>query len=150
MNNPDKVILNRNLHLTQAMIGRGLYTFPLEWWYILFKPEDIFFVCTEELSDPDVLEELTMHLGLPPFKNFSGVISGGAYNVGGHKGYDEATSWDELRSEEKEKGATDDDDDKMTNGIPIPADLYNEVLEFVSPLNERLFSLTGRRCNWTS
>lgn len=45
---PEKVIDPSNVFLTQAFIGRSLYVFPLEWWYINFRKEDIYFVCTEE------------------------------------------------------------------------------------------------------
>ncbi|KAL3906004.1 MAG: hypothetical protein SGILL_009452, partial [Bacillariaceae sp.] len=93
--NPERVIVDKDLHLSQAMIGRGLYTFPLEWWYILFDPENILFVCTEELSNPKTLHDLALNLGLPYF-DFSAVVGEGAYNVGGHRGYDTATPWEEV------------------------------------------------------
>ncbi|KAG7349344.1 sulfotransferase [Nitzschia inconspicua] len=143
--NTEKVIVDQNLHLTQAMIGRSLYTFPLEWWYLVFDQTDIFFVCTEELSNPETMRELALNLGLPSY-NFSQVVDEGAYNVGGHRGYDKATSWEELQAERG--GATMDAAKNQTNGIPITPSLYEELQEFVRPYNERLFQLTGKRCQW--
>jgi hypothetical protein len=170
MNNTrNKVIVDKNVHLQQAIIGRSLYVLPLEWWYVAFDPSDIMFVCTEELSDPDTLSDLVLQLGLPPY-NFTDVVAEGAYNVGGHRGYDTATSWEELQQEEEDGGvqgdnetdhdtsaanADHDDNDgtsttttPMTNGIPISQELYDEIQEFVKPYNERLFALTGKRCDW--
>jgi hypothetical protein len=158
---PNKVIVDKNLHLTQAMIGRGLYTFPLEWWYLVFDPSDIFFVCTEELSDPDILQELALNLGLPSY-NFTQVVSEGAYNVGAHRGYDKATTWEELKAErdcvssncssvESGNGKSESkvsEQSSTTSGIPIPLDLYQELHDFVRPYNERLFELTGKACKW--
>lgn len=136
---PKKVIPNHNLHLTQSFIGRSLYTLPLEWWYAIFTRSDIFFMCTEELSDSsgNPLSELGQFLGLPAF-NFSETVSEGAYNVGGHKGYDKEISWETIQEEAK----------KAKENIPLSNDLRNELSEFLSPLNERLFALTGKRCNW--
>jgi hypothetical protein len=190
MNNPDKVIFNYDLHLKQALIGRSLYTFPLEWWYLVYPREEIYFVCTEELSDPDTLNDLALHLGLPSY-NFSAVVAQGAYNVAGHKGYDSATSWEELELEGKVLttttrsgsqegtepptgiGSTDSSSGALvspttgpvpsaadisnlteheqyasTNGIPLPEELYLELKDFIDPINERLFALIGKRCNW--
>ena len=159
--NPHKVIVDKDLHLSQAMIGRGLYTFPMEWWYILFGPSDIHFVCTEELSNPDTLHDLALNLGLPSY-NFSKVVGEGAYNVGGHRGYDKATPWEEVNLESSETTAVetnssanatnttkDADSTPDTNGIPLSKDLYKELREFVKPFNERLFELTGKRCKWS-
>jgi hypothetical protein len=186
MNNPNKVIFNFDLHLKQALIGRSLYTFPLEWWYLVYPPNDIYFVCTEELSDPDTLNDLALHLGLPSY-NFSSAVALGAYNVAGHKGYDSATSWEDMELEGKlmttttatissssssssilgdgteaaESAAvypvssttvvahgTDPKEYASTNGIPLPEDLFNELKDFIEPINERLFALIGKRCKW--
>jgi hypothetical protein len=74
---PHKVIDQRNLHLKQSFIGRSLYVFPLEWYYALFPKKDIYFVCTEELSDMsgNPMTELALSLGLPSY-NFSKVLQG--------------------------------------------------------------------------
>jgi len=170
-NNPDhKVLLNKNLHLTQALIGRSLYTFPLEWWYLNFElhgpdPPPIF-VCTEELADPQTLRDLAVKLGLPEFDGFDGVLADGAYNVGGNRGYDTATSWEEFDLEKDSlanathhQSANNNNNNNKnnkeaetsndgTNGIPLSEDLYRELKDFIDPLNERLFALTGKRCNW--
>jgi hypothetical protein len=135
---PEKILLSRGAFLTQAIIGRSLYVFPLEWWYILLDPNDILFVCTEDLSKPEVLNDLALELGLPSY-NFSDVVSEGAYNVGGHRGYDKATSWQDLKH---------DDDNNDDDGIPLSTELRRELEEFLQPLNERLFRLTGKRCDW--
>jgi hypothetical protein len=150
--NPDKIILDHNTHLVQAIIGRSLYLYPLEWWYLNFDPKDIFFMCTEELSDLTgaPLNELGMHLGLESY-NFSSVVAEGAFNVGGHRGYDKATSWAEVEEEEhhsNDDGDDDDDDDDEEEIYPLSAELKQELQDFVDPINERLFQLTGRRCNW--
>lgn len=193
MDHPDKVLLNFDLHLKQGMIGRSLYTFPLEWWYLVYPREEVYFVCTEELSNPDTLNDLALHLGLPPY-NFSDAIAEGAYNVAGHKGYDTSTSWEELELEGQQHegteysledgpstdadaaaansnsnsnlgspssrppvssttidgaaGTYDDEQYARTNGIPLPEDLLAELKEFIDPINERLFVLIGKRCNW--
>lgn len=142
---PDKVIQNENLHLTQAMIGRGLYTLPLEWWYAAYKTSDIYFLCTEELSDMsgDPLNRLGQFLGLSSF-NFSNTVTKGAYNVGGHRGYDEETPWTEIENEK----IGNETSPMETDEIPLSKELRNEVEDFVRPYNERLFALVGRRCNW--
>jgi hypothetical protein len=133
--NPKKIIMTQNAFLTQALIGRSLYVFPLEWWYMQFDPSDVLFMCTEDLSEADKLNQLGLQLGLPSF-NFSGVIAQGAFNVGGHDGYDKATSWTVVETEEAKEV------------IPLSDELRQEYLDFVQPINERLFALTGKRCNW--
>ncbi|OEU17032.1 hypothetical protein FRACYDRAFT_269179 [Fragilariopsis cylindrus CCMP1102] len=163
MEQPNKVLLDKNLHLTQALIGRSLYVFPLEWWYINFKQDgDITFVCTEELTNPETMNDIAGRLGLPKYDGFDAVVGEGAYNVGGHRGYDTATSWDEIQQQqqqqqdEKEEGSSSSSTQGTTiannnnnnNGIPLPDDLYQELKDFIDPLNERLFALTGKRCNW--
>ena len=161
-NNPQKYVMNRNLHLTQAFIGRSLYVYPLEWWYLNFvennKDSDdtaITFVCTEDLAKAETLIDLTARLGLPEFDGFDEIVAKGAYNVGGHRGYDEATSWEELEKENNtisttkiKKNNNDQTDPTMTNGIPLSKELYQELKEFIKPHNERLFALTGKRCDW--
>jgi hypothetical protein len=144
---PNKVIPDKNLHLTQAMIGRGLYTFPLEWWYAVFNSSDIYFLCTEELKDTtgDPMNKLGQFLGLPSY-NFSETVSRGAYNVGSHHGYDNEVSWDELE-EERLNNATGGED-AMKEEIPLSAEVRLELEDFVRPYNERLFKLVGRRCDW--
>jgi hypothetical protein len=143
---PDKVIEDNNVHLKQSMIGRGLYALPLEWWYAVFNKSDIYFVCTEELSDMtgEPLNKLGQFLGLPSY-NFSGTVSRGAYNVGNHQGYDVEVSWNELE-EELFSNATDDN--AMEQEIPLSVDFRQELEGFIRPYNERLFELVGRRCDW--
>ena len=170
MKQPNKVIINRNLHLTQALIGRSLYAFPLDWWYLNFNNSetDITFLCTEDLKNPETMNELASRLGLPSYDGFDDVIGEGAYNVGGHRGYDKATTWDELWLEQNQQNQTVEalkmdplskttgtrsssgvvSSARMTSGIPLPEDLYKELKDFVDPLNERLFALTGKRCDW--
>lgn len=136
---PEKVILDRNLHLTQAFIGRSLYLFPLEWWYTAFDKEHVYFVCTEELEDfsGESMNSVGEFLGLPRYANFSDVVQGGAFNVGGHRGYDKEISWDKIGNEHK----------KDTE-IPLSPEFRKELEEFIRPYNERLFEISGRRCNW--
>lgn len=169
--NPKKVLLKNNLHLTQSMIGRSLYVFPLDWWYLNFRPDpddpttanSITFVCTEDLNNVDTLNDLSEKLGLPKHDGFDEILGKGAYNVGGHRGYDTATSWEEIELEKTKNGTNYTNNDgtngklnsiasssniPMTNGIPLPEDLYLELKEFIDPINERLFALTGNRCKW--
>jgi hypothetical protein len=138
---PEKILIGRTAHLTQAMIGRSLYTLPLEWWYAIFRKEDIYFMCTEELSDMSgqPMNNVAQFLGLPPY-NFSTIVQGGAYNVGFNTGYDKETSWEERQQFDSSQSVTGQ----------LPVDLEHELLEFIQPFNERLFALTGRRCDWAS
>jgi hypothetical protein len=135
---PEKVIINRNVFLVQALIGRSLYLFPLEWWYAAFDASHIYFVCTEELEDltGESMNKVGEFLGLPHYDNFSSVVQAGAYNVGGHRGYDYEVTWSELNEEHKH------------DDIPLSAEFRAELEEFIRPYNERLFNLTGRRCDW--
>jgi hypothetical protein len=136
---PTKVMTRPNLHLKQSLIGRSLYFAPLEWWYSGVPKHDIFFLCTEELKDfsGKPMLQLTRFLGLPYF-NFSGVLQEGAFNVGGHRGYDEEVSWRDIA---KQAPQTDD--------IPLSEEFRKELSYFFAPYNERLFELVGRRCDWS-
>jgi hypothetical protein len=163
---PHKVMLDINLHRLQAVLGRSLYVFPLEWWYLLYNTEDIHFFCTEELSDlsGSPLNEMAVnHLGLPWF-NFSSVVSKGAYNVGDNRGYNQATSWHQVVTEENGNAASmpankeSDHRRRLTSSantpvisgpnIPLSDELLQELQDFIQPFNERLFALVGRRCDW--
>lgn len=143
---PGKVIQERNVHLKQSIIGRGLYVLPLEWWYAAFNKSDIYFVCTEELNDMtgEPLNKLGQFLGLPAY-NFSKTVSRGAYNVGGHEGYDTEVSWSDL---ENEHPSNTTDDTALEHEIPLSDAFRRELEEFIRPYNERLFELIGRRCDW--
>ena len=159
--NPDKIINLPNLHLVQSFIGRSLYTLPLEWWYIAYPAEDIYLVCNEEMRDntAGMLNHLTSWLGLPEF-DFSEVVAQGMFNVGGNRGYDLATPWEEVEQEaaagenaeieDEMKQKLDEHDllEEREENIPISDELRQELLDFVRPFNERLFQLTGQRCSW--
>lgn len=136
MENPLKYIPSRQAFLIQSLIGRSLYTLPLEWYYIKFDKNDLIFMCTEDLNNATALLELSRQLGLPDY-DFTDTISQGAFNVGGHRGYDEATNWTEVQEEKVDE--TD---------IPLSDELRQELEEFLEPLNERLFALVGKRCDW--
>ena len=139
-NYPNKFLNTPNLQLVESIVGRGLYTLPLEWWYAVFEKEDIFVLCSEDLrNEPsNSVSKITEFLGLPPF-DFKDVVSEGMFNVGGHRGYDTPTEWREsnitLHQVRKDK-------------IPISEELRTEFLEFVKPFNERLFQLIGNKCDW--
>jgi hypothetical protein len=137
--NPEKVLTSSNAHLKESLIGRSLYVLPLDWWYALFPKEDLYFMCTEELSDlsGEPMNQLAQFLGLPRY-NFSSIVLGGSYNVGGHKGYDEETSWEEVHQIDSIRSAKE----------ALPDGLRQKLREFFEPFNERLFNLTGQRCNW--
>jgi len=143
---PEKFVDLPHLFLSQALLGRSLYVFPLEWWYITFPKEEIYFICTEEMRDMtgEPINELTQFLGLPSY-NFSSVVGEGMYNVGGHKGYDKEVTWDEVEKETEEEFTGE----HLSSGeIPLSDAFREELSEFIRPYNERLFDLIGRRCNW--
>jgi hypothetical protein len=137
--NPEKIITPSNTHLKESIIGRSLYVLQLDWWYALYPREDLYFVCTEELSDlsGEPVGQVAQFLGLPRY-NFSSIVQGGSYNVGGHRGYDKETPWEEFHKTDSIRGAKG----------AIPEELRQELLQFFEPFNERLFNLTGRRCDW--
>lgn len=144
-----------SLHLAQAMIGRSLYVYPLEWWFAMYPEEDIYFLCTEEMRDMtgEPINKLGRFLGLPSF-NFSGIVNAGAYNVGGHKGYDKVTSWDTVGAAREETqppeqlNVTTPSPSSEEGEIPLTPEFKQEMLDFYKPHNERLFKLVRRRCNW--
>ena len=136
---PNKFIQSNNAFLIQSLIGRSIYVLPLEWWYIQFSSKDMFFLCTEELNNATALLNLARQLGLPDY-DFEKVIAEGAFNVGGHRGYDKATTWDEIASESNVT--------KKEEEIPLSDSLKAELQDFLKPFNERLFELVGKRCDW--
>lgn len=143
---PDKVIGKLDtVHLKQSLIGRGLYALPLEWWYATFDPTRIYFVCTEELSDMsgEPMNRVTQFLGLDPY-NFSEIVRVGAYNVGSHRGYDNAVAWSTV----KEERNSNDNRAPTARPIPLSKEFREELEDFIRPFNERLFKLVGRRCDW--
>ncbi len=136
---PKKVINVPNLHLVQSLVGRSLYSLPLEWWYELYPKKDLHLVCSEDLKNnpSGTMNEVAEFLGLPKF-NFDSVVSEGMFNVGGsNEGYDQATKWDMIH---KKSGSGD--------GIPISEELRKNYLLFVEPYNKRLFEISDTRCNW--
>lgn len=137
--NPQKLIKIPNLHLLEAFIGRGMYAAQVEWWYAAHPKEDNYLVCTEDLKErpAETMLNVSRFVGLPEF-NFTDVVREGMYNVAGHKGYDKATSWEEVLAEEESKSTE----------IPLSDDLRNELTEFLQEHNERLFTLAGKRCPW--
>ena len=165
---PNKTLTLPNLHLVQSILGRGVYTFPLEWWYEVFSHvavrdlDHIHVVCTEDMADTpeSTMENVTHFLGLPDF-DFTNVTSVGRYNVGGHRGYDTITklhpdddenhgaamSEDPLSfpHDESSSGTADEKDDPL---LTISDAFLNELIHFYQPHNERLFQLIGKRCPW--
>ena len=141
--NPEKIILDIRTHLLQSHVGRSIYVLPLEWWYLHFDANDIFFLCTEDMRDlsGNGMEPLRKWLGLPTF-NFSQVLSQGAYNVGGHRGYDKEVTWDSL-TQPNATGSF-----SPSKVIPLSPEFRQELEDFLRPYNERLFSLVGKRCQW--
>jgi hypothetical protein len=132
---PDKIINVPNIFLVQSLIGRSLYTFPLEWWYAIYPKDDLYIVCNENLKHETAktMSDLSDFLGLPEY-DFTEAVSAGMYNVGDHRGYDKPTKWDP--------------NNETAPQIPISDQLKEEFLTFVQPYNERLFKLMGKRCNW--
>lgn len=138
---PHKIINLPNIHVVQSIVGRSLYTFPLEWWYALYSRDDLYVVCNEELKHNGSIEmsKVSDFLGLPTF-DFSGVLEEGMFNVGGNVGYDTITKWNPSTIRE--------DLENRYGHIPISEELKRDYLEFVQPFNERLFQLIGKRCAW--
>jgi hypothetical protein len=142
---PEKFVNVPNLFLAQALLGRSLDVFPLDWWYLTFPKEDIYFLCTEEMRDlsGEPINQLGQFLGLPSF-NFSSAVSEGMFNVGGHKGYDKQVSWEKVEEEAKDHSSKNETEKE----IPLSDEFRKELEDFIRPFNERLFELIGRRCNW--
>lgn len=134
-----------------------MYSLMLEWWYPFFDNNNIYFVCTEELQDltGQSMNRLGLWLGLPSY-NFSSVVSQGAYNVGGHEkgafvSFNETSSTSSNTAAVKGGGggAGESQQQRAAGGDnKLPAELKQELLDFIQPYNERLFELTGKRCHW--
>jgi len=134
---PNKVINVKNIHLVQSLVGRSLYSAPLEWWYALYRKEDLYLFCSEELRyrTSESMSDVSDFLGLPSF-DFTPVVDEGMYNVGDQSGsaeYDIATKWNATA---------------VLDDIPISDELRKEYIDFMKPYNERLFELAGKRCDW--
>lgn len=140
---PDKMINVGNLHLVQSLVGRSLYSLPLEWWYEMYPNKDLLLVCNEDLKNQpsDTMSEVSEFLGLPYF-NFDPVVNEGLYNVGGNEGYNKITTWVDGQSSEAS------DPGKSGDGIPVSDELRKKFLSFVQPYNKRLFEMTRTKCNW--
>ena len=132
---PDKEIDVKNLHLVQSLVGRSIYVFPLDWWYALYPRKDLHVVCSEDLRyrASETMANVSDFLGLP-FFDFTNITSAGVYNSGTHTGYDKVTEWDKTLY--------------VPDDIPISDELRKEYMDLVNPYNERLFQLTGQRCDW--
>lgn len=134
---PHKIINLPNPHLFEAFIGRGMYAAQVEWWYAAFPAADITLVCSEDLKTKaaETMSTLSDFLGLPAF-DFTEVVSEGMFNVAGHEGYDKATPRNEVLEEES----------NVT--ILLSNEFRKELQDFFNEHNERLFTLTGKRCPW--
>ncbi len=132
---PDKIINVKNLHLVQSLVGRSLYSLPLEWWYALYPKEELYLFCNEDLryNTSQSMSTLSDLLGLPTF-DFTNITKKGMYNMGGNTGYDEVTNWNSIK--------------QVSESIQISDKLKREYLDFVEPYNDRLFDVAGKRCNW--
>jgi len=175
---PNKTLALPNLQLVQSLVGRGVYSHPLEWWYEVFSHSDVIdmedrihVVCTEDMANiPETtMESITSFLGLPAF-DFENVTDVGRYNVGGHRGYDTITKSHEEEDDEdiSKVESTDDgessdtkpeermlveeeeaEDEAPTDNLLVISDaLRNELEHFYQPYDERLFRLIGKRCPW--
>ena len=140
---PNKMINVGNLHLVQSLVGRSLYSLPLEWWYEMYSKKDLFLVCNEDLKNQPsaTMSKISEFLGLPDF-NFDPVVNKGLYNVGGNEGYDKVTLWVEGQSLEVPNHRESND------GIPISDELRKKYQSFVQPYSNRLFEMTGTKCKW--
>jgi hypothetical protein len=159
---PGKFLNVPSIYLSQAMLGRSLYVYALEWWYALFDENiedgkkttsNLYFLCTEEMRDKigKGIDQVGQFLGLPEH-NFSTIVSQGMFNVAGHKGYNTMTSWDTVADEkegESSKESGQVENHASGREIPLSDDFRAEVLEFLKPHNERLFDLIGKRCDWS-
>ena len=132
---PNKSLALPNLQLVQSLVGRGVYSHPLEWWYEVFSHSDaigiedrIHVVCTEDMANtPEtIMESITSFLGLPDF-DFENVTDVGRYNVGGHRGYDTITKLHEEDDEDISMVESTDDEDR-SNTKPEERMLLEEVV----------------------
>jgi hypothetical protein len=157
---PEKILALPDLQLVQSIIGRGLYAFPLEWWYEVFggdADEDlesrIEVVCTEDMANVPVetMENVTRFLGLPEFDSWENVTGAGRYNVGsigGHRGYDSVSKVGEEKEGEGGELPTTSTEKTMEYLTSMSDSLMTELMEFYKTYNERLFELIGKRCPW--
>jgi hypothetical protein len=153
---PNKILALPDLHLIQSIIGRGLYNFPLEWWYEVFgnnskdRENRIHVVCNEDMANRSIetMENVTRFLGLPGFDSWGNVTDVGYYNVGGHRGYDTITQVDNDEDESESDFGESAIDRAMAHLTNIPDSLMSELMKFYHPYNERLFDLIGKRCPW--
>jgi len=81
------------------------------------------------------MNKLALFLGLPRY-NFSAVVGQGACNVGGHE-RGALVSLDAFGNGTSTRHGT------------LPDDLRQELQNFIRPFNDRLFQLTGKRCEWS-
>lgn len=130
---PKKKINVPNLHLVQSLVGRSLYTLPLEWWYAVYPKDSLYLVCSEDLRyrTSETMTNLTKFLGLPAF-DFTNATSV-MFNIGDRPGYDKATESNSIQPPEK---------------IPISDGLKKDYMNFVAHYNQRLFELVGKSCHW--
>lgn len=92
--------------------------------------------CTEALSGdgPALMGRLAGFLRLEPF-DFGPAVAKGKFNAASNRGYDRVTGW-----------AAAAESDAARPRMPAP--LETTLRTFYSPFNERLFELTGARCQW--
>lgn len=108
----------------------------LEWFYKLFPGDQIYVMCTDDLSNPVTangsLRRVAAFIGLEDF-DFSETVSKGKFNTALKKGYSKATAWDH----------------EAEAAHPAISPAFKQRLdELYGPFNERLFELMGRRCPW--
>uniref|UniRef100_A0A7S2RS97 Sulfotransferase domain-containing protein n=1 Tax=Rhizochromulina marina TaxID=1034831 RepID=A0A7S2RS97_9STRA len=123
-------------HLYRMFISRGLYSLMLEWWYDLFPDGQIHVICTEHLHDDSAatMTGAARFIGLDDF-DFTATVEKGKYNALANRGYDKVTSWDQAAETEGKRP-------------PIDEETRAALADIFHPFNERLFELTGNRCDW--
>ena len=140
-------------YLFQAFVGRGLYSYQLEWWLGAFN--NVFVVCSQELKNDskDAMTKLGNWMGVEGgSKEWEDVVQLGAYNVGGATKsyvYDEKVSWDAFDKISEEKGGTlaqlkmamDPDVLKRFE------QLAQDELKHLNELQKR-FAFGGGKCEW--
>ena len=67
-----------------------------------------------------------------------------AGDIQGHRGYDIVSQVDK-QGEESSNSAVDEAMKRLTT---ISDSFMSELMDFYRPYNERLFEITGKRCDW--
>ena len=132
-----------NQYLYAALIGRGLYSYQIEWYVKQFDAENVMVVCSEDLKERTAatMAEVAAFVGVGSEEvDWEKVVSVGMFNVGGeNKGYTKVTKWEDVAKEPSEE-------------VPEEARLLMEPI--VRMERDRMEEMrrsgmyVGKDCNW--